>query len=815
MEDSRRLLQLALSSIALLGLACERPASPPAISLVERFAEAEVSGSPEVAVEHPRLEWRFDGEGTLEPVGEEHAATVGWRELHDVEGLAVADGRLTARASGPRPILAVEVPAETLPEDVLGELVLSLAASSGTKLGVLTFADEKIDVEELLEDLGDREMADFVVDLEPGEESHDYTLTDAASPWAVLALGRLRHLGIILFGAEGARIELESVRLASRTETLARVPAGVGWHGLGEIFRETVVSRSPEKLSWEVALGARPWLDLAVGSPEAHPATYRVEVAAEGVEPVTLRRTVTTADEWHDIALPLDALAGRTARLTLALETEEPGHIGFWGTPTVRHRRAPPAAAEPTAARAALGSPGPPRGVIVMVADTLRSDHLDAWGYDRTTAPTLADLASEGTRFADTVSQGAWTKIAVPSILTSLYPSTHGIVDIPDRLPASVTTLAEAFRAAGYATFHTSSVPFSGRNSNLQQGVEVLHERASVEGLDEHRSKTARTYVDRLIPWLEAHREQPFFVFLHVFDPHSPFRPFTPWDDRWLSAEEIATHEKNLETMAEAVPDFHDHLPTREQLAEAGVDAEVFVAAERAWYDASIRAMDAEVARLFDRLAELDLADDVLFAFVADHGEEFLEHGRHWHGHSLYGEMVNVPMLVRWPGVVPAGLAVETTTQSIDLMPTLLDLAQVPVPEAAQGRSLLPLLAAPEDPGTLGWKRAPVFTERKDPPTEETEGSPDAYAVVLDGWKLIWNETVRDGRPELELFDHRSDPLNLVNVADEHPEKVAELKALIDGWRAEAVAARPSDEGLAEDLSSEELEQLKALGYID
>jgi arylsulfatase A-like enzyme len=172
-------------------------------------------------------------------------------------------------------------------------------------------------------------------------------------------------------------------------------------------------------------------------------------------------------------------------------------------------------------------------------------------------------------------------------------------------------------------------------------------------------------------------------------------------------------------------------------------------------------------------------------------------------------------MLVRWPGVVPAGLAVETTTQAIDLMPTLLELAQVPVPEGAQGRSLLPLLAAPEEPGTFGWKRAPAFTERRNAPAEDDEWAPDAYAVVHDGWKLVWNVTRRDERPEHELFDHREDPLNLVNVAEEHPEKVAELQTLIEGWRAEAEAARVSDEGLAEDLSPEELQQLKALGYVN
>jgi arylsulfatase A-like enzyme len=171
--------------------------------------------------------------------------------------------------------------------------------------------------------------------------------------------------------------------------------------------------------------------------------------------------------------------------------------------------------------------------VILIVADTLRRDHLDAWGYERSTAPTVAALAAEGTRFADNISQGSWTKVAVPSLLTSLYASTHGVFDIPHKVPAKVTTLTEVFRENGYATFHTSSVMFSGKNSNLHQGVEVLHERDSIDDLGEYRSKTSRVYVDRLLPWLDDHAEQPFFVFLHVFDPHSPFRPMHPYDVRW------------------------------------------------------------------------------------------------------------------------------------------------------------------------------------------------------------------------------------------------------------------------------------------
>jgi arylsulfatase A-like enzyme len=539
-----------------------------------------------------------------------------------------------------------------------------------------------------------------------------------------------------------------------------------------------------------------------------------VEAASPGRPSIIRERTVTAGDRWETFAVDLDEFAGGQVDLTLSLRSDEDGHIGFWGAPAIRHRGAEPDLIEPTAVRAALGPVEAPRGVIVIVADTLRSDHLDAWGYERPTAPNIAALAAEGTRFADNISQGAWTKVAVPSLLTSLYASSHGIYDIPHKVPASVTTLAEAFRNAGYATFHTSSVMFSGKNSNLHQGVEVLHERESIDDLGDYRSKTSRTYVDRLLPWLDDHAEQPFFVFLHVFDPHSPFRPMHPHDGRWLDGQGIAEHEQHLEKVKEVVEVFH-HLPSAEQLAEADVDSETFLTAEKAWYDGSIRAMDYELARLLERLDELGLRDDTLIAFVADHGEEFLEHGNHWHGHSAYGELVNVPMFVTWPGVVPEGLVVERTTQSIDLMPTLLELARVPVPESAQGMSLLPLLASPDDPSAMGWDRRAVFTERKNPPGEETEGTADSFAVIADGWKLIWNVVVRDDRPELELFDHVNDPLNISNVADHHPEVVADLRLQLEQWRemTEAQKVRPDGEGV--DVSPEELEQLRALGYAN
>ena len=798
----------------LLSAGCApSPAPPPAISLVESFTEAEVSDSPRRQPEFPRLEWRFDGTSPLVPDRATDAA-VGWSGLHDIRDLRVEEGQLRGTA-GQVPILVAAIPEGAFPDDRLWAIELRLRISSGVKLGIETFRGDEIDTEELLEDINDTGRLSYMVDLRAGDDIVSYTLTEANATFSKMeAIGNLRYLSLWFSEADGSDFALESLRVIPRTEHLAQVPAGVGWHGLAGIFREALVARAPERLTWQQDVGEHAWLDLAIGTPETHPVTFRVEARSPGREPVIRSRTVTKANRWEPFSLELAELANRRVTLALSVVSEDEGRIGFWGSPAIRHRGAEPAALAPTAGRARLGPTGPPRGVILIVADTLRSDHLDAWGYHRPTAPNLARLAAEGTRFADNISQGSWTKVAVSSLLTSLYASSHGVYDIPHKIPASVTTLTEVFREAGYTTFHTSSVTFSGKNSNLHQGVEVLHERESIDDLGDYRSKTSRTYVDRLLPWIEDHRDQPFFVFLHVFDPHSPFRPMPPYDRRWLDDDAISHHEQHLEKVDDVVKVFH-HLPSADQLADASVDANTFVTAEKAWYDGSIRAMDFEIARLLERLEELGLRDDTMIAFVADHGEEFLEHGNHWHGHSAYGELVNVPMFITWPGRVPAALTIEETTQSIDLMPTLLELAQLPVPESAQGTSLLPLMAAPHDPASAGWTRRAVFTERKNPPGESTEGTADSFAVLADGWKLIWNAVVRDDRPEIELFDHRSDPLNRVNVADRHPQVVADLRRQLESWREMVEAEKIGTGEAGAEIDPEELAQLRALGYAD
>jgi arylsulfatase A-like enzyme len=431
----------------------------------------------------------------------------------------------------------------------------------------------------------------------------------------------------------------------------------------------------------------------------------------------------------------------------------------------------------------------------------------------------LARLAAEGALFRDAIAQGTWTKVSVSSIITSLYPTTHGIKDMPDRMPAGVTTLAEVYRSAGYATFATSSVPFTGRLTNLHQGVEVLHEATSIPDLDHSSSKTSRTYVDRLLEWIEGRKDVPFFALLHIFDPHSPFEPYRPYENLWMTPEESAQHRRDMEKVKEFIEeDFFkwQALANPEELARAGIDQETYVAAQKAWYDASIRAMDVEIFRLVERLEELGLAESTLIAFGSDHGEEFLEHGRPFHGFNTYGEMLNVPLLLWWPGAIPAGVSVDRTVQNIDLMPTLLELSRLTAPEQAQGQSLLPLLAA-TDPASLGWADRPAFAERALAPVafEPDEKEVESWAIVDDGWKLIKNGVRPEGHPELELFDHQKDPLNLENVADEHPEIVERLAARLEAWHQEASAARVEGDGEAAEMSEDELEKLRALGYVN
>lgn len=823
---------------------CGGSPEPVSIRLVDMFEAATVEGTVAIDPVDP-TEWRFDGDGTIalpdpaednedaeddEEEPEDRSATFGWAALNDIEGFDVVDGRLVG-TTGELPLLHAVRPDDLLDEnDLLHAVEITMQVSAGTAVGVTFNGGRRLNEERVLRSIRNAPEPPLHAELEPGDEFHEYRLEN---PGRSFSVGGLRNILLQPTDAADATFAIESVRLIMRKEHLRSIASGPGWQGLDEIYRETIVSRAPERVALDLTLPTNPWLELAVGTVEDHPVTFNVAIDAGAGDTPLWRRTVTLPRRWETQRIELAEYAGQQVTLALSLEGDEDGLVGFWGTPVVRSSgaRVPPVDDARSEARAALADGGSttPQGVIVFLGDTLRSDHLDAWGHGRKTAPTLTALAAEGVRFADAISPATWTKVAVPSLLSSVYPASHGIVGMADRLSSSATTMAEAFRGAGYATFATSSVSFTGKLSNVHQGVEVLHERASIDNgsLGHSSAKTARTYVDRFLTWLDDHHDVPFFAFIHVFDPHDPFEPYPPYDLMWASPTGKEEHEARLEQVGESLGDDRrvgdgnrfgpERFPNREELEAAGVDPDVYAAHQLDWYDGSIRGMDAEIARLMEGLEQRGVAGDTLLAFVSDHGEEFLDHGWGWHGNTVYGEAINVPLMLRWPGVLPAGVVVDATVESLSLMTTLLELSGIPVPETAQGQSLLPMVVSPNDPTALGWVERPAFSERKRIASrrERADYDVDQYSVVLDGWKLVRNVDPPEGMPEFELYDHADDPLDHNDVTADHPDVVERLTAELVG-RLRYVEARklPTDENVSEGLSPAELRRLRSLGYI-
>ena len=843
----RHLIATLLVSTVLVLTSCGGSPEPIALRLVDLFEAATVEGTVATDAGEP-TEWRFDGEGTIalpEPVeaaendeeveGEEEepedrSATFGWAALNDIEGFDVVDGRLVG-TTGELPLLHAVRPDDLLDEnDLLHAVEITMRVSAGSRVGITFNGARQLNEERILRTVRNATEPPLHAELEPGDEFHTYRLEN---PGRSFSVGGLRNILVEPTDAPDATFAIESVRLIMRKEHLHSIASGPGWHGLGEIYRETIVSRAPERVTLDLTLPSNPWLELAVGTVEDHPVTFDVAIDTGSGDTALWRRTVTLPRRWETQRIELAEYAGQQVTLALSVEGAEDGLVGFWGTPVVRNAGArPPRGDEAkTEARAALADGGSrtPQGVIVFLADTLRRDHLDMYGHNRPTAPRLSSLATEGVRFADAISPATWTKVAVPSLLSSVYPASHGIVGMADRLPSSATTIAEAFRGAGYATFATSSVSFTGKLSNVHQGVEVLHERASIDNgdLGHSRAKTARTYVDRFLTWLDDHHDVPFFAFIHVFDPHDPFEPYPPYDLMWASATGKEEHDADLELVEDSLGDDRrvadgnrfgpERFPNREELEAAGVDPDAYNAHQLDWYDGSIRGFDAEIARLMEGLEQRGVAGDTLLAFVSDHGEEFMDHGWGWHGNTVYGESINVPLVLRWPGVLPAGLVVDPTVESLSLMPTLLELSGIPVPETAQGQSLLPLVVSPADPTSLGWINRPAFSERKriSSNRERADYDVDQYSVVSDGWKLVRNVDPPEWMPEFELYNHAADPLNHDEVAADHPDIVERLTEELAGRLRYAEARKlPTDADASEGLSPAELRRLRSLGYI-
>jgi arylsulfatase A-like enzyme/uncharacterized membrane protein YbhN (UPF0104 family) len=456
----------------------------------------------------------------------------------------------------------------------------------------------------------------------------------------------------------------------------------------------------------------------------------------------------------------------------------------------------------PEAALASADRPAAPEGapnVLFVVVDTLRADHLPAYGYERGRTPNLDRFAEDAVRFDWAFANASWTRPSFASILTGRYASSHGVMGKPDALPDEVVTLPEALRDGGYQTAGYVTNFNVGPYFNFQQGYDeyaflepefvlgaddsaakLLLVQALRQGIERLRAargsvepgtayQDAETVNRHLVSYLDrAQPGSPFFLFVGYMDPHDPYFPH-PYDGTGYARA------------ANQHPDLSEAPRLREL------------------YDGEVTYWDEQFGRLMDELRRRGLYDDMMIVITSDHGEEFGEHGGFWHGTTLYDEQLHVPLFVKLPRNARAGTHVSHWVQSIDLMPSILRQLGLPIPAGVQG-------------GNIDQGNALVYAE------ESHEGNVLESVRERRGFEERKVITANVGNPRgldpVELYEVADDPGEQNNVAEAQRDEVQRLMSVMEQARQQA------REGAVQGNETRELDedtrrQLCRIGYID
>jgi arylsulfatase len=443
--------------------------------------------------------------------------------------------------------------------------------------------------------------------------------------------------------------------------------------------------------------------------------------------------------------------------------------------------------------------PRPRLNVLLITIDTLRADHLGAYGYARPTSPNIDRLAREGVLFGHAKAQWPKTGPSFASMLSSTYGHTNGLIrTTPQRMPDRFLLLAELLKAGRYDTSAAVANVSLARLFNFDQGFDRYVEIWN-EGKDE-RLRTELVTRHGLDLLERASRRRPFFLWLHYLDPHARYEPPPRFHemfvgDRHYDPTRRAPLNDDIEEDIGGIP------------ARANLGTEDRIAYYVAQYDAEIRYVDEQVGLLLKNLEERGLAGETLVVLTADHGESLGDHNYYFeHGRLPYEDCVRVPLILRGPGTGAPGRVVRSPVELIDVLPTLLDLAGLPPAPGAEGKSLRRLL---EGDRVGGARWAYAFAE---------SGYAKDYqrSITTERYKLIWVPDREDRRimrgRDLELYDLGADPGETRNLVDERPAVAILLQARLRRWIKAGGAAAGAPPAVSLDSKTEE--QLRSLGYV-
>lgn len=442
--------------------------------------------------------------------------------------------------------------------------------------------------------------------------------------------------------------------------------------------------------------------------------------------------------------------------------------------------------------------PSPLRPDIVwIVVDTLRADHLEWYGYHRSTSPSLAGMISDGALFERAFSPQPETTPAIASMFTGLYPPKHGVTALYLKLHEDNITLAERLATVGYETaaFVSSFVmirDFCGLDQGFSIYDDFVQER---EAFRDNFERRAEGTIDLATKWVEGRDgAKPMFLFVHLIDPHGPYTPPGDWAARFHSDET---------------------LPVRGTIpAYQRIPGETNLNRYRDLYDGEVAYAMHEVGRLLEQLRARRLLDAAMVVITSDHGESLGERGLYFrHGDDVFQENVHVPLLVKLPSRLGArrGILHSSPVSHVDLLPTVLDLLQLDVGEQLDGQSLLPSLLG------RGHDRGPVSMWAR--PRGEV-----SFAEATGNAKLMLR-TYASGQRQFARYELEGDAAEAEPLALS-TEEAARLAQRLDAWLANEPRFRVEGNILHESKrqefvrgrlrqqEDEDLDRLRSLGYL-
>jgi arylsulfatase A-like enzyme len=421
--------------------------------------------------------------------------------------------------------------------------------------------------------------------------------------------------------------------------------------------------------------------------------------------------------------------------------------------------------------------------IILIVIDTLRFDHVSCYGYHRKITPNIDRLAQQSLLFKKAVSTAPWTLPSVASILTSRLPSILRIYEdyttIDDRFPL----LPQILKNYNYTNYGIVSSVLLSSSLGFNKGFDYYKE----VDITRHAGISSPLITEKAVSCIRQGHNNPFFLFLHYFDPHYPF----------ILHEQYKYHP-SYKGRIKSGHHISDLWRIRHTLSQEDIRYLLSL------YDSEIAFTDFHVGKLLNELINRDLYDNSIIIITSDHGEEFMERG--WIGHTitLHQELIHVPLIMKLPG--GKARIIDTPVGLIDIVPTLCKYLGFEIPDGLDGKALN------LKGGSLAGSR-PIYSETFNSQSNRPDAEPIAFvSVILDNWKLI-----HDGTTHTEqIYDLSSDPLEKSNLAGLNSEKSSMLAAQLSNWvnYVTIQESKPTTQDEREIFTPEQRKQLESLGYL-